>query len=424
MATDAGSQHLGVVDNRRWQPRHSVVAVHAIITGGNVIDRLARAAGGTVAAHARRGSRSAVIEAARATERAAAHCRQSDRCVRTQNGGSRTSDRVPILCIVAILAIVGCRTLTGMIVVYHPNPKRHAGLCLPSHTALVATLTQHRGHEGMLHDRAGEGREITHGVATFARDIERAAIRWVSRNVARCSRRRRHRPCGPIRPQARENLSIRVTGLTAVGNAGMSCCAHHRNRKVPRRRVAHRAPESSWDVVGRLHTASDRRRKCRCRRVAATAIARGRMSLVEGLRSGITAGRCSTGNHARVGGRLVAGGASRHLTLHRRVSRDSKRRRIDIRYTKLEATRIDIGGRVTPRSVAVQGSKRKVIGRGRSDHGDVGKRSDGRTMASQAIGHALVRAHHRIQRVVARRRMALRTGCRRRNMVRRLGSCA
>src|ERR1700751_2158550 len=103
------------------------------------------------------------------------------------------------------------------------------------------------------------------------------------------------------------------------------------------------------------------------------------------------------------------------------VGRDPRGRCIDARRAELEATGVDVGGRVAARAVAVEGPDRDVVARAR-DHGDVGEGSDGRAVTRETAGYALMRARHRVERVVARGGVALCTGGGGRDVVRGLGT--
>src|SRR5215470_5503507 len=127
-------------------------------------------------------------------------------------------------------------------------------------------------------------------------------------------------------------------------------------------------------------------------------------------------------DHAEISGTLVTGLAAGNAACGSDggVTCDRERRSIDVCCAELEATGVDVGGRVTARAVAVEGADRDVVPRTR-DHGDIRKRTNRWTMAAQAASHALVYTGHRVQCVVTRGGMALGTGCRGRNVVRGLG---
>src|SRR5215470_5038426 len=94
---------------------------------------------------------------------------------------------------------------------------------------------------------------------------------------------------------------------------------------------------------------------------------------------------------------LVTGLAGRGRRRYGRVAGGIERRRIDVRRAELEAAGVDVGDRVGRRWA--------------------GERSGARTVTGETARHALVHAGDRVQRVVTRGGMALRTGSRGRDVV-------
>jgi len=114
----------------------------------------------------------------------------------------------------------------------------------------------------------------------------------------------------------------------------------------------------------------------------------------------------------------VAGLAGRDSSADGVMTETIQCRCVDTRGADEEAAGVDVGCRVTARAIAVEAAERDVVAWGRN-HRDVDERPDRRTVARQAAGHALVDAGNGVERVVARRRMALATRRRGRNVVRR-----
>src|SRR5258708_6434090 len=105
---------------------------------------------------------------------------------------------------------------------------------------------------------------------------------------------------------------------------------------------------------------------------------------------------------------------------------DRERGSADARATDLEAapSRSHVTRGVTARTVAVEAADRGVVA-GRRDHGDVVElRVHRRAVTGEAPGDALMRAGGRVDREVARGRVALRARRGGRNVVGRLGAAA
>jgi len=115
----------------------------------------------------------------------------------------------------------------------------------------------------------------------------------------------------------------------------------------------------------------------------------------------------------------VAGLAGGHRRSHRRVPGHAQRRAGNAGAAEPEAARIDIGRRVAAGAVAVERADRDMVAR-RAHDGDVGEgRGYGGGVTGEALGHALVRAGHGVERVVAGRGVALRARRTGRDVVRR-----
>src|SRR6266478_4512582 len=104
------------------------------------------------------------------------------------------------------------------------------------------------------------------------------------------------------------------------------------------------------------------------------------------------------------------------------MARNTQRRARDARGTELEATGIHIRGAVAARAVAIERADREVIAR-RADHSNVDEGPDRGTVTGQTPGDALVRAADRVEREVARGRVALRAHGGGWNVIGRLRGC-
>src|SRR5215469_5211322 len=151
----------------------------------------------------------------------------------------------------------------------------------------------------------------------------------------------------------------------------------------------------------------------RCRGVTAAALARGRVARIEcGRGTRVAGGGVRAGEHAEVRRRLVALLAARDRGCHGGVAGDSQRRRIDVRRTDVEATGVDVGGRVAARAVAVEAAVREVVA-GSGDDGDrvagrwSGERTGARSVTGETTRDTLVDAGDGVERVVARGGVAL-----------------
>src|SRR5689334_5256365 len=94
---------------------------------------------------------------------------------------------------------------------------------------------------------------------------------------------------------------------------------------------------------------------------------------------------------------------------------DGERRRIDTRCAEPEPARIDIGGAVAARAIAVERPDRDVVARESGDRNRVAGRRSGegsgaRSVAGETAAHALVDPGDRVDRVVAGGGVALGTG--------------
>ena len=189
----------------------------------------------------------------------------------------------------------------------------------------------------------------------------------------------------------------------AVGHA-LVRAGHGVEGVVVRRGVALRARRVGRNVIRGLGVAGLVAGKRRRRAMATAAIAGGGMELIERRRARVSCRACGAGDHPHIGSGLVAGGAGGHLSHHRRVSGDAQGGCCDARRTDLEATRRHLGRAVTARAVAIQVADRNVIGPRRAHDGDIGESvGHRRRVAAQAVGHALVRAGHRVERRNCRR---------------------
>ncbi len=205
----------------------------------------------------------------------------------------------------------------------------------------------------------------------------------------------------------------------AVGHALMGA-GHRVQRVVSCCGVALRACSRGWNVIGRFAGARDIDCEGRGGRMTAAAIPGSWMAPVEGGRPRVTRGRPRARNHSLIRCRFMAGLTGGHRGSHCCVARYTQRGTVDAGRTDVEAAGIDVRRGVTAGAPAVEWADRNVVGRSGRDR-DIGECSRyRRAVAAQAIGHALVRSGYRIQRVVACGRVALRTGGRRGDMVRRL----
>ena len=171
--------------------------------------------------------------------------------------------------------------------------------------------------------------------------------------------------------------------LSAVaGDARMPGRTHDVHSVIAGSGVALGAGRIRRDVIRGLAAARHVGREGGRRRVAAVAVAAGRMALVECCRgTGVTRRRRSAGNHAEVRRGLVTGlaAADAARAADGGVTGDRQGGRGEARGSDMEAARVDVGGRVAAGAVAVEAVDRDVIARAR-DHGDVGKRTDRRGM--------------------------------------------
>jgi len=280
----------------------------------------------------------------------------------------------------------------------------------------VAAHARHRHDVGVLHDRAGERREHGRRVAQLAGELA-GAVGRIRRNVSGGPRgrllecRRRH---------VVEAQPVGVALRAIAGDARMPGGPHHIGSKVARGRVALGARRAGRDMVRRLGAAAHLiGGKRRAGRVAAVAVTRSRMRLVECLGTGVAPGGRGAHHHPEIRRGLVTGRAGAHHR-HGRVARDAERRSTDTRRTDTEATGVHIARAVAPRAVAIEAADRDVVARCGHDR-DVGKGlRHGRTVAGEAPGHALVGAGDGVEREVARGRVTLGAGRSGRNVIRRL----
>src|SRR5215469_3402137 len=106
----------------------------------------------------------------------------------------------------------------------------------------------------------------------------------------------------------------------------------------------------------------------------------------------------------------MTGGAGNPHPRHRTVTGRVEGWRIDVGRAELEAARSDVGGAVAAGAAAVEVAGRNVRATRPADDGDVGERPDALTVTGEAAGHALVDAGDGVERVVARRGVALGAG--------------
>ena len=151
---------------------------------------------------------------------------------------------------------------------------------------------------------------------------------------------------------------------------------------------------------------------------------RGRMTLVQrGVRPRVAraCSRCwrSSPHTARSRGRWCTRAPSPPRSCGRPRSGSAS---LMLAAPSLKPPAVTLAVRVAARAVAVEIADRHVVGAGRAHDRDVGPASGRRwSVAAQAVGHALVRAGHRVKRIVARRGMALRARRVGRDMVGGLG---
>src|SRR4029077_4477707 len=167
--------------------------------------------------------------------------------------------------------------LSGMMTGARTHPQPYAGVGLPLHAELVTAHALQRGDVGVLHDRAGEGREVRRRVAQLAGD-GRGAIRRYRRDVPGGPRGWLHeRRRGHVVETEPGGVALRAVARDAL----VPGSAHDVRGVVARGRMALRARRVGRDVVGRLaaggYVAAERRR----RRMAAVAVTGGRVRLVE-----------------------------------------------------------------------------------------------------------------------------------------------
>src|SRR5215468_3829041 len=123
------------------------------------------------------------------------------------------------------------------------------------------------------------------------------------------------------------------------------------------------------------------------RRVTAAAVTRGRVRGVVLDRPVIALrGHRGADQHAEELRTLVTGLTRRHHRGYRRVAGTIECRRIDVRRTELEASRVHVGGRVTARAAAVEAADRDVVVARPADDGDrVGRWRPGEGSSACAV---------------------------------------
>src|SRR5262249_47407831 len=212
-----------------------------------------------------------------------------------------------------------------------------------------------------------------------------------------------------------EGASSCAVTTQAVGHALVDT-GHRVQRVVTRGGMALRTGSRGRTVVRRLTgTTVQIGQEGGGRRMAATAVARGRVGRVVLDGSVIPlSGHGSADQHAEELRALVTGLAGRGRRRYGRVAGGVERRCVDVRRAELEATGVHVAGRVTARAAAVEAADRDVVVTRPADDRDrvgrrwSGERSSPRTVTGETARHALVHAGHGVQRVVARGSMALR----------------
>src|SRR6185312_3984116 len=106
------------------------------------------------------------------------------------------------------------------------------------------------------------------------------------------------------------------------------------------------AGRSRGNVVGRFRCVRYVCGECRGRRMTARTVATRRVSFVERSRPRVTGSARGAGDHALVGGTLVAGLAAGYRCGDRGMSGDIQGRVGDVRRADVEPTGIDVGRRV------------------------------------------------------------------------------